>query len=132
MPTTARNDRMNDDPDVSWPRWTSGSDGNIDPSPHQVRGVHVNARRWFQPTYGNTYHTVSVVVTYLNNRDETWQVTVGPSGVTYGYGDHFVHTVGVMLTAVGFYDGDPYDVRRDHRDVWTQDVVDVQRRGDLH
>ena len=79
--------------------------------------MHVEARRWFQRTYGNTYHTVRV-----------WKDgEVLTSGVTYGYGEHFWHTVGKMLGM-----DDPYDAMYLKREGTTVSVIDVTRKRDLH
>lgn len=103
--------------------------------------VHVNARRWFQPTYGNTYHTVTVTVTATGPGGERFApYTLGPSDLTYGYGEHFLHTAGVLLVEAELMpsDFDPYDLhgnilQREHPTVTlTYDVADVPRKGDLH
>lgn len=105
--------------------------------------VHVSARRWFQRTYGNTYHTVRV---WIDGEH------VGTSPVTYGYGDHYMHTAGQLVIDAGHpladmfephpgsrdaATGHAYDLasmRRDDDDraTVTVDVVDVTRRRDLH
>jgi hypothetical protein len=45
--------------------------------------IHIHARRWFNKTYGNTYHTV--VITMPDG-------TVLKSGEHYGYGDQWQET----------------------------------------
>lgn len=100
--------------------------------------IHVNARRWFESTNGNTYHTVSVVVTDPTRFGNA--TVLGPSPMTYGYGDHFLHTAGTLLVEAEVMpaDFDPYDLhrnilQREHPTVTlTYDVADVSRRKDLH
>ena len=44
---------------------------------------HIEGRRWFQKTYGNTYHSVRIF------KDDK-QVAYIP--FIYGYGEQFLHT----------------------------------------
>ena len=52
--------------------------------------ITVIGRRWFQRSYGNTYHTVRVMVD---------GVTVWTSEKQYGYGDQYVQTAEEWLYA---------------------------------
>jgi hypothetical protein len=104
------------------------------PTPHHV---HLSARRWLQRLYGNTYHTVSVLVDGVH---------VGTSEPTYGYGTHYLHTAGVVMIRAGLTDlpadtpyadasQAAYDVVRDLRGAGvtvTEDVVDVELKRELH
>lgn len=54
--------------------------------------LHIEGRRWFQRTYGNTYHTVTV---YANGA----QVFKSPKA--YGYGDQWIQTALDWLRADG-------------------------------
>lgn len=109
--------------------------------------VHVDARRWFQSSYGNTYHTVAV---YVDGEH------IGTSGHTYGYGEHFQHTAGTVvldsdhpaadrlrdyLTGACGPDATDDECAYGMHDVahnrvvgatYSQSVADVQRRKDLH
>jgi hypothetical protein len=98
-----------------------------------THNLHVSIRRWFQPTYGNTYHTVRVWI------DGGEPLT---SGRTYGYGDHYWHTLGELLAdhtelarllpAVrSAYDVSARAMREAGHTV-TVEVADVKRRKDLH
>lgn len=42
----------------------------------RIETLKIHGKRWFQKSYGNTYHTVTVIV----NGEEM------KSGITYGYG----------------------------------------------
>lgn len=55
--------------------------------------ITIEGRRWFDSTYGNTYHSVRVWV------DET---EVGIVPMTYGYGDQYLHTAYEMLQKRGY------------------------------
>lgn len=66
-----------------------------------TKTIEVHARRWFQKTYGNTYHSVRVIVD---------GETVGVRSDVYGYGDHYLHTAGEVLIAAGFGLSDAYDL----------------------
>lgn len=59
------------------------------------KNITIDARRWFQKTYGNTYHSVKV---YVDNE------LIGTSGKTYGYGDSYLQTAHVILAAHGIFD----------------------------
>lgn len=92
--------------------------------------VHVDARRWFERTNGNTYHSVSVVVD---------GEPVGVAPFVYGYGDHYLHTAGEILMrarpALGLveaYDLGRWATREDLGISLTTDCVDVPRKRDLH
>ena len=84
--------------------------------------IHVNARRW-NDRDGNTYHSVSVMVDGEH---------VGTAPFTYGYGDHFTHTAGVLLGLPDPYDAGRWAWAQDSGHKMTYDVVDVPRRRDLH
>jgi hypothetical protein len=45
----------------------------------------IEGRRWFQKSYGNTYHTVYVT-------DENGRMVAQTESFTYGYGDHYLQT----------------------------------------
>lgn len=98
--------------------------------------VVIVGRRWFDKTYGNTYHTVSVTVDGRN---------LGKSEIHYGYGDQYIQTAHSMLQAAGYYaktgkslssgmDADYYAFSQDrmnHRDKFSIHVSDVSRKRDL-
>ena len=80
-------------------------------------------KRWFQKTYGNTYH--SIEITDLN----TGEVLVKISGV-YGYGDQYQQTAIKWLEEnKGItYDWGNHEYNRVH---YIFRVVDVERERDL-
>lgn len=87
-----------------------------------MSALHIEGRRWFQRTYGNTYHTVRI---YEADRPV---VVLGP---TYGYGDAFLQTAVEYLRAHG-YPSMEYGTQY-LREVLggTYSVIDVTRKGDL-
>lgn len=56
-----------------------------------TQSIIVQGRRWFQKSYGNTYHTASVSI-----GDESYS-----SDKTYGYGDQYIQTALELLHAHG-------------------------------
>jgi hypothetical protein len=50
--------------------------------------IVINARRWFQKTYGNTYHSVQV---YVNGK------FLDKVDFAYGYGDQYLSTAHGLL-----------------------------------
>ncbi len=100
--------------------------------------ITIIGRRWFQKTYGNTYHSVKV---YVDGK------LIGEEPFTYGYEDHYLQTAHAILQKVGVYpttgmhssllsgaDKDYYNFQQDmrnHRDKFVINVCDVQRKKDL-
>lgn len=98
--------------------------------------ITIYARRWFQKTYGNTYHSVVVYV----NGDE-----VGRAAFEYGYGEQYLQTAHRLLQKAEFYPqtgetlpsganrdyNDFLTDTREHRDAFSIQVTDVDRKKDL-
>lgn len=83
-----------------------------------IKSVDVEAKRWFQKSYGNTYHSVKVVLTTTDN--EHFEIH---SKIHYGYGDHFLMTAKNLLKTKGFEH--PEGVFMNY------DVLEVARKKDL-
>jgi hypothetical protein len=54
----------------------------------KIKSIHIDGRRWFQSTYGNTYCAVKV---YINGEH------VVTTDWTYGYGDYYIQLAGEHL-----------------------------------
>ena len=65
-----------------------------EPEPQVVPGVpfHIEGRRWFQKSYGNTYHTAAVY------QGGVRLVKLGPA---YGYGEGYLQTAFAWLKTHG-------------------------------
>lgn len=61
--------------------------------------IIIDGRRWFQKTYGNTYHTVTVTIDGVSTT----------SGQHYGYGDQYRQTAFDMLQERGYFKGYTYN-----------------------
>lgn len=84
--------------------------------------LHISGRRWFQRSYGNTYHTVTIT------RDGEVVARLGP---TYGYGDGYLQTAVDWLKANGYPDAE-YGTRYLREELHASyDVADVARERDL-
>ena len=89
--------------------------------------IIIDGRRWFQKTYGNTYHSVSVTVDGVT--------TV--SGQHYGYGDQYRQTAFDMLQARGYFKGYTYNTfcswcyEEKNRSKIHFNCADVKRERDL-
>lgn len=59
--------------------------------------IHVEAKRWFQKTYGNTYHSVKV---YVNGK------LIGQVPFRYGYDKAWQQTAHEILMEKGFFPKD--------------------------
>ena len=57
-----------------------------------LNSVFIEARLWFDKTYGNTYHSVRI---------EANGLSVGQVAMTYGYGEHYQQTALDYLKKVG-------------------------------
>lgn len=87
----------------------------------KIENMEITAKRWFQRTYGNTYHTVKV---YVNNE-------VLESQIEYGYGNHYLQTAAELLRENG------YKVPEDNGEAYAlmckyeHSAQDVKRKKDL-
>ena len=79
--------------------------------------VRIEGKRWFQKSYGNTYHTAT-----LHFKDGSTQ----KSGITYGYDQHYLQTAFGMM-------GLEYIGTRGLREYMgiAYSVSDVSRKRDL-
>jgi len=57
-----------------------------------IANLQIHGKRWFQKSFGNTYHSVTISV---NN--ETLY-----AGMTYGYDNHYLHTAMETLVDAGY------------------------------
>ena len=60
-----------------------------------TKSIEIHGLRWFQKSYGNTYHTVAVVID---------GETVYTSERTYGYGSSYQQTAMAWLIENGYVD----------------------------
>lgn len=94
--------------------------------------IHIEGRRWFQKTYGNTYHSVRIF-------EDGKQIAYLP--YQYGYGEGFLQTAWEWLGHNGY----PELLEQHENGVWknygtrylrevmggTYSVIDVHRKKDL-
>lgn len=98
------------------------------------RSIQINGRRWFSRPYGNTYHSVQIMV-------DGKQVPGVPK--TYGYGSHYLWTAADQLEKLGIMKGRKrlgsgggteglswWAIR--HGIKFDDNVEDVRRQRDLH
>lgn len=90
--------------------------------------IIIDGRRWFQRSYGNTYHSVTVTVKHHRRPD-----LVLASDQRYGYGDQYRQTASELLCMAGYFqDWNAFnEATRDHRDKFYFTVQDVARERDL-
>lgn len=62
------------------------------PRKPKVKTITIIGRRWFQKTYGNTYHSATVLI---NGQPAL------KTGRHYGYGDQYVYTAFAALEKAG-------------------------------
>ena len=86
--------------------------------------LHIEGRRWFQRTYGNTYHSVRI---YRNGE------LLAHIPFEYGYGDQFLQTALDWLKANGHAPADAKYGTLYLRETLhgTYTVADVARKKDL-
>lgn len=117
-----------------------------------IKQISITGKRWFQRSYGNTYHSVSVGI--LVNREtahrinpEEWAATGRNDEIwidlayvsdVYGYERHFEHTALTLL--IEAVDDAPQEWKNLHYicqvatalDVpYSENVYDVNRKKDL-
>jgi hypothetical protein len=63
-------------------------------SKNKIDKVEIWGKRWFQKSYGNTYHKVRV---YVNDK------LIGTSPIVYGYGDSYLQTGKEILMKSGYF-----------------------------
>lgn len=84
----------------------------------KINTMKIEGKRWFQRSYGNTYHTVKV---FVNGEALT-------SEITYGYGSHYLQTAAELLKENG------YDIPEDNGKAYAyvidfpHTVEDVKRK----
>ena len=102
----------------------------------KINNITIIARRWFQNSAGNTYHSVKV---YLNGK------MIGENTFEYGYDRAYLQTAHKILQDAGVYikTGDHFksgaskdyygfsEDMRNYRDRFVIDCCDVSRRKDL-
>ena len=102
----------------------------------KIQSLTIVANRWFDRTYGNTYHSVRV---YGDNE------LIGENPYSYGYGDQYIQTAFEILQERGYFPKtgerlksgigrDWYEFteyRREHREQFLIDCVYVTRKKDL-
>lgn len=87
----------------------------------KINTMKIEGKRWFQRSYGNTYHSVKV---FVNGE-------VLKSEITYGYGSHYLQTAAELLKENG------YDIPEDNGKAYAyvidfpHTVEDVKRKKDL-
>lgn len=87
--------------------------------------AHIEGRRWFQKSYGNTYHSVTIHI----DGGKVLQ-----SGKRYGYGEGYLQTAWQLLQDAGvIHQSAQYGGTRALRETYgiTYSVVDVPREKDL-
>ena len=97
----------------------------------KIVSITIIGRRWFQRTYGNTYHTATILVNGQH---------VHKTAEEYGYGDQYVDTAARWLEKFGYMDRKKYDNGgHEPARIWaerngiafTYQAVDVARERDL-
>ena len=97
----------------------------------KVTGIKVRGSRWFQKSYGNTYHTVYIYVV-INGKVSEFYVPF-----TYGYGDSYEQSAFEKLITEGILQNKRdmqtlYSYCRDNNLEYDYSVIDVNRKKDLY
>src|SRR5690606_17760451 len=61
-----------------------------------VTSINIHGKLWFQKSYGNTYHSVNVIV-FSRDGDGNTSTKIYKSPITYGYEDAFIDTALSLL-----------------------------------
>lgn len=96
----------------------------------------IDAKRWFEKTNGNTYH--SVVVYEVSGQGTGFkEYEVGREPFRYGYGEQYLQTAFDILKKANLLPASVktytnfLQYKRDHRDLFVVNVADVSRKKDL-
>ncbi len=121
--------------DNHFSRTPSHRDSEIDPAPATPivlpTALHIEGRRWFQRTAGNTYHSVRIFANGALLASLPYQ---------YGYGDQWIETALQWLHANGHIRRERYDngSYKESGTLYlreslgaTYSVIDVARQKDL-
>lgn len=119
---------------------------------NEIKEIHVTGRRWFQRSYGNTYHSVNVAavvsretanrldpIAYpITERNSDVWLDLGDVGFAYGYERGFEQTaLAILIEAVS---DAPQEWKQNSYACqvatalnvpYTEDVYDVSRKKDL-
>lgn len=79
----------------------------------------ITVKRWFQKSYGNTYHSVTV------SKDNEF---LGYIPFRYGYGDHYLNTAAKIL---GMTETELRQDIRENGKKYHITIIDVNRKKDL-
>ena len=67
--------------------------GAITGKSKKIKSIEIYGLKWFQKSYGNTYHRVKV---YVNDE------LIAKSPITYGYGDYYIQNAEELLKKNGY------------------------------
>ena len=92
-----------------------------------MKALHISGKRWFQKSYGNTYHSVKAFV------DGKLVVNVP---YCYGYDSQYIQTAENGLAKLGYLsDMEHYEPLHRYCErkgiIYTTDVANVTRKRDL-
>jgi hypothetical protein len=93
----------------------------------KFKTLEILGRRWFQRSYGNTYHTTEIIVDGER---------VHKTGQEYGYGDQYVQSAVAWLVANDYlsplWAGKPlWQLRDEYGIQYRAEAIDVPRERDL-
>ena len=89
--------------------------------------IRIEAKRWFQRSYGNTYHSCKVVL--VSGIGEKYKrEEIGYEPFSYGYESHYLNTAAKIL---GVSEGSLRRFMMDSRGKVLERVIDVDRKKDL-
>ena len=68
----------------------------------KIKTIDVQAKEWFDRTYGNSYFSMNITINYGLKSAETFFVPL-----QYGYGNHYEHMAFEALQTKGFIPNQP-------------------------
>ena len=95
--------------------------------------ISIVGRRWFQKTYGNTYHTAQIAVSYAGTTRHIHTAR------EYGYGDSYMQTAQEVLAKLIAENEIPVPAPTYPLTIWAREngidlhyqAIDVARQKDL-
>ena len=87
----------------------------------KIESLKINGKKWFQKSYGNTYHTAEVTV----NGEKI------KSGITYGYENHYLQTAVDLLQKNGYELPNEQSAAYAFVCQYPHEAINVKRKKDL-
>lgn len=93
-----------------------------------IKTLDITAKEWFDKAYGNSYHSVQVVVNYKMKNEFSFSIPL-----TYGYGDHYEQSTWEALIKLKVFSskGAYFDKRRSNKITFNSSIETDHLKRDV-